>query len=66
MQVEDVKLSTKANNTGWAHIAGRWHWMLYIQKILLINFINISTKFKIIQKITNIFIIKNFNVKNKS
>jgi len=28
--------------------------MLYIQKILLINFINISTKFKIIQKITNI------------
>jgi len=41
--------------------------MLYIQKILLINFINISTKFKIIQKITNILIIiKNFSVENKS
>jgi len=40
--------------------------VVYIQKILLTNFINISTKFKIIQKITNIFIIKNFSVKNKS
>jgi len=40
--------------------------MLYIQKILLINFINISTKFKIVQKVTNILIIKNFSVKNKS
>jgi len=39
--------------------------MLYIQKILL-NFINISTKFKIIQKIANVLIIKNFNVENKS
>jgi len=39
--------------------------MLYIQKILL-NFINISTKFKIIQKIANVLIIKNCNVENKS
>jgi len=39
--------------------------MLYIQKILL-NFINVLIKFKIIQKIINVLIIKNFRVENIS